>query len=292
MAISQDDQGAIFEKIVEFQEARERIYDTGHFVWLQRESYASGEEEVTRYEYWALDGKYYRFEESVMDADSPEIFVKGNTVFVRPDGFALIDNTDIGQLGAIISVGSIDHGKGRIFGAEPIMIADRIGRSYLQSYIQLRDQHPEVKLSLNENPDGTFSISFSEDHLEGSQYNKAILDGEDYRILSWEYRARGFDGVRKSDQTAIYRYDPGQHHTPIEVKDKVEANFDVGRLEGNLKLVEFDLNPPSIEMFGPPGYGSSNGTASSVWMRRLILLVCGVMMVAVYYIFRGRSPNA
>lgn len=291
MVISQDDQRAVFEKIVENQEARERTYDTGHFVWLQRESYASGEEEVTRFEYWALDGEYYRFETSVMDTDSPETFVKGNTVIVRPEGFALIDNKDIRQLGAIISVGSFDDGKARIFGAEPMMIADRIGRSFLKPYIELRDLHPEVNLSLKENPDGTFSLSFSDPHPEGTLYKNAILDGEDYRILSWEYRARGSDGVRKCDQIANYRYDRDQHHTPIEVEDKVEANYEVNRIGANLKLVEFDLNPPPIEMFGSPGHDFSSGTASSVWMRRLILLACGVMMVAVYYAFRRRTPK-
>lgn len=287
---SQDEQAVIFDKILKSQDARKAAYDTGHFVWIKTDKHNSGQVSVSKYEYWALNGKYYRLDVSVSDNGNTDNLVKRGLTITRPEGFGIFHfPTDNGP-GTLRDFGTSEGGKAKIFGAYTFQRADRLGLDYLNSIIRLKANDTEIKdLRVSKGEGNDYIVSYSRTHHEGEQLYHATLDGRDYRVLSWEYRGLGNDGVRKTHQTATYHYGNSQLHSPVEVSEIVDANFDVGLIATHIKLIEYDSSPPPIEKFALAGLGHSTEASPTIWTRRLVLFVIGFSLLVGYYCYRTRK---
>jgi hypothetical protein len=287
---SQEDQSRFLNKILESQDVRKSVYDTGHFAWIKTDKYESGEVKVMKYEFRALHGKFYRLDTRMLKQDDTGGTSKTGIIIARPEGFALFHTSDGEKPAALKDFGSFDGGKARIFGTYVLNRADRLGLEYLNPIIRLRADDPEIKdLKFFETESNDYIVSYSRAHPEGDQHYEARLDRTDHHVLSWKYHFRGKDGVRNSHQTAIQEYGGSQRNLPIKVAEKVNANFEAGIVETDINLVHYDASPPPIEVFEVDGFPGTIRSPANTWTRRLVFLAIGISLLAIYYNYRKQN---
>lgn len=261
--------------------SRLQYFMNGHFVWTDTESEGTASS-GRRYEYWARDGQYFRFDEQGIADGVPT----GRTqrIIVRPEGYGRFVSNDMDALGAVVDMGSAADGQRRVLDMRPIALANKMAVQPVTDYFAAWPKREQdlVDLELVDEKDAGVFLSITREVEDGRKKTDIRLSANDYRVLHYNYRFDSTDKTQWATNDATYTYDSTVPDLVKTIKVVGKSNF-APPFESTLELLEHDPSPAPLAVFdvglpsAPPG-----------WSRRLVLLAAGVAMIAVWLLWQKK----
>jgi hypothetical protein len=275
--VSADAQSAI-DQILRAQEPLKVPYANAH---LKFEVVSRVDEESKRFkeEFWSRDGTFYR-----VDSESVKIIV-------RPEGFAALSNSGQASEDAVTAFGSMDEGMDRLFGYVSfhsslrmtgngfvtdllVPVAKRQPGFTLKSFVRHEDTI-ELKIEWKyEGGRNLYTLSF-EDTSFACVGAETVIESENKpRVVLTDTRVI-------DSQTLLPRTIAGKRVS----SDGHETSF-------SMTAIVMEQSPAPISVFEIGGAGlSSQSMGTSVWTRRMLVLVSGIVFLGFYFYLRRRRRS-
>lgn len=249
-------QKQLYESLEPVHSKREAMYGNGHFVWLETER--TGEDTVvTRVEYWARENRFFRIDTHTVrnNVEDPHV----DRLIERPEGISRIIATnasDPGQLYASSYVcidGSCVPSPDKLRGQYYIAQANRLCTVPVVRLIDLwmKGEYELTNFEILRNDSTACILAFTRTVESGIRTTKVEMDPTDFRVNSWTYDYRSFDGRQQAHNSARYDYDGPNRDIPSQSKWDGTSNFDKP-ISQTCALVEFDNVPADPELFEIP----------------------------------------
>jgi len=271
---------SLMEKIIAVHRERESTFDNMHAVWTQAAGMLDEQPMVWRFEYWSREGRFFRYERRYVsgplppDRDPPAVL----RAIVRPDGYVDLKATEDDELGTITELGPPEEGVERLKHAgwfcQANNLEGRVIHEALSGWLSGDDEYKRVSVRKQ---DETVVVELDWESRGDNVSEVCELSADDFRILQSTFHVVSEDG---RSSTKLFTREYGDQQTDVPVAHGVTAEMDFYRFT----LDECQFAPAAMEVFYPQGLPAREG--GRVWIRRLVTLVVGLILIAVYFRYR------
>lgn len=260
-----------------------------HCRWKASET-KNGETRDYLLEFWSKEGKFYRFDKTETGSNE-EAFSTKTRMVIRPEGFVIINVANANNAGVIIDFGSSFDGFDRL-AAVPFFNSATRYESISQVREAVERSHSKSggwsELDLDRSK-SLITLAWNWSNDEWRTESNVLLDVPTYRCLS----------------STIKSYRNGKLHSTRDTRKKYDENFVVPEShdetrtysDGTVTETKYErtfcsFDSPPIEVFAVSanGLGTQN-RSMNIWIRRLILLVVGVSLLAIYFTYRNKETS-
>ncbi len=307
--LDERDRAAVATFFEAYKKVRDDDYGNAHFVMA--ETFEVQDENghtrtVTEINYWALDNRYFRVDMKTLESSDPKKRVgRRERMVLGPDGWiSLIASSATAPL-AIHNWGSIEEGQGRLGGYSFfqaairgfwLMRADRFFSKLVPDELQnewLREVARQTQIAdFHLSNDGS-RMELKSNWKSQPLYSESTMltDVENGVVLHQELKYFG-DDVLSSSSTADKKYDferwgciPAHH---FEKRAYPDGTWYSRQYETQL----VDWKPVPLGIFSLEAQGLRSVAPGSVWSRRLLTLLVGLVLVGIYVAFKRARDRA
>ncbi|MFG0291451.1 MAG: hypothetical protein ACF8CQ_25020 [Rhodopirellula sp. JB044] len=287
------------ETIITKSRSCEEQYDNMHAVWKSTHKGFNGRESWERIEFWSREGKYFRVDGTSYDSLDGN-FVRVSRTVVRPEGSITMQSETLDDIGVITEVGSVEEGLAAVKGASWYNNGNQIEGKLLYELASefldsTKESFDEADYQFAKLPDGSIGVAFSVKTEDQTSTGNVSLDQKHFLVKSHESEivvpgkatGRG-SGERKYTGISYLEYE-GELLLPSTSTLTATASGNGGgtnKAETSYTLEETHLGPAPLELFYPDGFPMPS---RKPWMRRLVVLLAGLVMLAIYFRFRKES---
>lgn len=255
------------------------------------ESKLGAESHKKEIEFWSREGVYFRQDSTVIESTSANLVGSRERLIVRPEGFVMLSSPNQERPLAIVNYGSNKEGLDRVKGGLIFEAATRLTsvvsiRDYLQNRLDAKDQfEKEFALSLKSNGG---NILFSLDWSKGE--NKSNFRAEFDKASG--YCKNSINTVTSGSQPPYEwavdkQYENGIVVPLLHTEKRSQSGTVV--VQHIVKRSFFEDGPAPIGVFSLDAQGVSQG---NVWLRRMIMLAVGIVVLGCFFLYRKMKKHA
>jgi hypothetical protein len=283
------DDSLIFNSIVDSHKKLDSEFGDLHCRWKASET-KEGKTRDYSLSFWSKDKKFYRFDKTEIGSNGEAISTTTRMV-IRPEGFVVIRAANADDAGVLIDFGSNFDGLDRLTAEFFFNSATRYaGFFQIQEAIDncLSRKNGTATLNLHNAQDlVVLKWTSTRDELRFESF--VHLDSPLHRCLSTTSKSFKNNELQNTKEV-LKTYDdnlvvPATHVETWTYSDGAEV---VTKYERT--FCSFDSPPLEVFAVSANGLGTQNGWMR-IWIRRLVLLVVGVSLLAIYFTYRNKKTS-
>ena len=258
------EQKELYSAIKAAQDRREALYGNGHFIWHEDET--DGMKVVTRqHEYWARDNQFFRLDTYDLVGGKPNQAIR--RLIHCPEGTFLIEALSPSETGRVVKTSAVcidgtcgprpEFISGRYFVAH----ANRLATLQVKDWILLwtRGEYDISSFEIAAKSSSECKLVFVRAVDAGTQRHEVQLHPQDFRVLASRYEFADHNKHVQAYEDATLSYVTSNQDIPVlEQCDAVSSVY--GKKTFECRLVEFDLDPASPDVFAIPKSRGSGAT--------------------------------
>jgi len=286
----------LLEELLAANSKRETLFGNMHAIWTMEEV-KDGTKSNSTIEFWSRENKYFRFDETFTQ---PHVRVERH--FATPTRYVRFSSFSPDIRGAVTDHDTVENGRENIRGQGWFCEANKRARQHFESLVDYWLNADNVTLQVRKEEGGGLVITVRTEgkgdrdgqHLTYANSEVLKFSPGDYRFLGSKIRGDVSDGTwGEGVFTKTYSEPPSD--IPISsIQEDIESDGLDGIGSGGTTysvrytLTEMQFEPAPMEVFELPEFPALSG---SNWTRRLVLLLGGAALLAIYFFVRSRKKN-
>jgi len=283
----------LLEELLAANSKREMLFGNMHAVWTMEEL-KDGKKTNSTIEFWSRENKYFRFDETFTQTTSgvePSSRVKRH--FVTPSRYVRFSSFSPDIRGAATDHDSVEKGRRKIRTQRWFCEANKRLHDPMDSLVEYWLNADNVTLQVRKEDGGGLVITArtegegEEDGQQLSYENSEVLNFSpgDYRFLGSKYRLEISNGTWSEEESKKTYSDPPSEVPTSSTFENIGRDGSAYSVRYTLQEMQFE--PAPLEVFELSKFPATNGK----WMRRLVLLLGGAALLAIYFFLRSRKKN-